>query len=154
MTPSLFWQWWREAGRAAFGQTWVYLGLNVGIEENVRREIATQALRKTQLLAWSKFQRNRSASEAALTRWAIDRARREARRQLPLVREINTWLWLLPQDHRRILLLQYESLEAKEIGFVLGISTAAAQLRLDAARKALEAVIQSDGFEPSAWIGF
>ncbi len=118
-----------------------------------REEIADYAVRKTELLARQRFRQGEFRTQEGLIRWAIERARREALRQLPLHHQISQWLSRLPADQRRDVLLEYEFGSAADVGAFLGISEVDAQRRLDRARRALEAVIREDGQQPYPWLG-
>jgi hypothetical protein len=153
MSPDPFATWWQAAGKAIYGQTFRYSAPLYALDEAFRRELTEHAVRKTQLLARELHRRGQFRSEAGLTRWGIDRARREFRRQLPLVPRMNGWLWRLPADQRRILLLEYQPCGPAEIAYVLGVPLAQAEQQLGAARAALRALIRADGFDPDAWLG-
>src|SRR5262249_27280806 len=119
----------------------------------VRKEIARRALRKTQLLALGLCRQGAFADKNALMKWVSRRARQEAWRQLPLVREINTWLWQLAPAQRDGVLVAFESCTAAEIAFVLGIPTPDGLPRLNEAKEALRRVIRDDGQSPEDWVG-
>jgi hypothetical protein len=145
--------WRKEAGDAAFGQTYHgYLASYVGLSERIRLEIAAHVTRKAEVFGWEAYWAGDFDTQGDLVRWAIRTTRREARRHLPLLREINGWLWELPEDQRRILLLDYEWWGEDEISRALGVSAAEARQRLDDAKDALRQLIRRDGFDPLAWM--
>lgn len=143
---------WRLAGPAAYGQTYSYFALLGGLSDAVRRELTWLAVLRTRLLARQQFQEGRFRSAQDLTLWVIPRARQEFRRRLPLVYEVNRWIWAMPEEQRRVLLLDYDFWDVRAIAAALGLSRDDAQASLTAARRALTDQIEQAGLNPAGWM--